>query len=200
MKVLSTLTICILLCISSFSLCGQVSVDSMVIESPASDSIVIKEKKGSIFSGRPGKAMIMSLVIPGTGQIYNKSYLRVPFVWGAVGGMGYLLVTNTQTYRCLSDAYKASIDGTPYIFPDHCSEYALVTDSGRLKLLRDEANSNMQLSIIGFSLVWLANGIDAFVNAHLKGFDVDENLSIHISSRVDDDPVSPMRMGLFVSF
>ncbi|HEY3387094.1 MAG TPA: DUF5683 domain-containing protein, partial [Saprospiraceae bacterium] len=88
----------------------------VVIDSTAADTLIIqgdtiqsKEKKGSIFSGKPGKAMIMSLIIPGTGQIYNKSYLRVPFVWGAVGGMGYLVYDNTVRYNCLRDAYVASV-------------------------------------------------------------------------------------------
>ena len=36
---------------------------------------ILKQKKGSIFQGRPGKALLYSLVIPGTGQIYNKSYI-----------------------------------------------------------------------------------------------------------------------------
>ena len=159
-----------------------------------------KVKKSSIFSGKPGKAMIMSLIVPGTGQLYNKSYIRVPIVWGAVGGMGYLLHYNTQQYNCLKDAYKASIDGEPYTFPKHCSSYEGITNPNQLKLLRDEANEARQLSIVGFTLVWIANGIDAFVNAHLKEFDVNENLSIDIGSRYGDDPYSPMRVGLFVHF
>ena len=179
---------------------GQTFSDTLSTENPRQDSIVIKQKKGSIFKGKPGKAMLMSLVIPGTGQIYNKSYLRVPFVWGAVGGVGYLVVKNTKEYNCLKDAYIASIDGVPYTFPDHCSKFDGITDSNRLKLLRDQANQNKQTSIIAFSLVWLANGIDAFVNAHLKEFDVNENLSFHIGTQTDDDPLSPMRMGLFLNF
>src|SRR5687768_9059853 len=78
---------------------------------------VEKEKKGSIFSGRPGTSLLMSLVIPGAGQIYNKSYLRVPFVWGAVGGMGYLLVQNSRQYICFRDTYIDKIDGDPLTIP-----------------------------------------------------------------------------------
>lgn len=171
-----------------------------VVDTTFTDTISIKQKKGSIFSGRPGKAMIMSLVIPGTGQIYNKSYLRVPFVWGAVGGMGYLVHYNTQKYNCLKDAYIASIDMVPYTFPEHCNEFANITNPNQLKALRDGYNENRQLAIVGLSLVWLANGIDAFVNAHLKDFDINENLSIEVGSRFDSDPFSPMRVGIFVGF
>ncbi|HQW03268.1 MAG TPA: DUF5683 domain-containing protein [Saprospiraceae bacterium] len=183
------------ICLTSQTIVGQVTVDSI-----SADTMVPHKKKGSIFSGRPGKSMLMSLVVPGAGQIYNKSYLRVPFVWGAVGGMGYLVHYNTQKYNCLRDAYKASIDMVPYEFPSHCDEYVGITNSSQLRILRDDANEARQLSIVGFTLVWLANGIDAFVNAHLKEFDLDEDLSIRVGTKMDDDPYNPMRMGIFVQF
>ena len=176
------------------------TIDTVFIQA---DSVNIKEKKGSIFSGKPGKAMIMSLIIPGTGQIYNKSYLRVPFVWGAVGGMGYLVHYNTVRYNCFSDAYIASIDNIPYEIPKGCEEDFKNVDlnnSAQLKAIRDEYNNNRQLSIVGLSAVWILNGIDAFVNAHLKEFDVNEDLSIDFGSRMDNDPNSPMRLGIFVQF
>jgi hypothetical protein len=181
---------------------AQSTIDSTTTDtlSVKGDTVDINKKKGSIFSGKPGKAMIMSLIIPGTGQIYNKSYLRVPFVWGAVGGMGWLVYDNTQKYNCLSDAYVASIDGTIYEFPDYCDQYDGITNSSQLKALRDEANNNRQLSIVGLSAVWIMNGIDAFVNAHLKEFEVNEDLSIDFGSRMDNDPNSPLRLGIFVQF
>ena len=183
------------ICLTTHTIVGQVTIDSI-----SADTMVPHKKKGSIFSGRPGKSMLMSLVVPGAGQIYNKSYLRVPFVWGAVGGMGYLVHYNTQKYNCLRDAYKASIDMVPYEFPSHCNEFVGITNSSQLRILRDDANEKRQLSIVGFSLVWLANGIDAFVNAHLKEFDLDEDLSIRVGTKMDDDPYNPMRMGIFVQF
>lgn len=183
------------ICLNTHTIVGQVTIDSI-----SADTMVPHKKKGSIFSGRPGKSMLMSLVVPGAGQIYNKSYLRVPFVWGAVGGMGYLVHYNTQKYNCLRDAYKASIDMVPYEFPSHCDEYVGITNSSQLRILRDDANEARQLSIVGFTLVWLANGIDAFVNAHLKEFDLDEDLSIRVGTKMDDDPYNPMRMGIFVQF
>ena len=177
---------------------AQVSPDSTVVEvSPK------KEKKGSIFSGRPGKSMMMSLIIPGTGQIYNKSYLRVPFVWGAVIGAGLPLRYYTQQYRCFRDYYIHLIDGTgpEYDPPPYCDKnLKLITDPSTVRVIRDEANKDMQTWILVFSAVWLANGIDAFVDAHLKEFDINEDLTLEFGTRFDDDPYAPMRVGLFVQF
>jgi len=177
---------------------AQASQDSSaIVETPK------KVKKGSIFSGRPGKSMLMSLVVPGAGQIYNKSYLRVPFVWGAVGGVGWVMIFNTKEYNCLRDSYIHRIDGTPYI-PANCSSglrdnIPLYSDEAT-RIYRDRANTNRQIWIVGFTLVWLLNGVDAFVDAHLKDFDIDEDLSIEIGTRFEDDPYAPMRMGVYVQF
>jgi len=183
---------------------AQASQDSLVVvETPK------KVKKGSIFSGRPGKSMLMSLVVPGAGQIYNKSYLRVPFVWGAIGGVGALMINNTQQYKCYRDVYIHLIDGTPVDLPEHCKhdsnndhipDLEQITDASRIRLIRDQANKNKQAAIVGFTFVWLLNGVDAFVDAHLKDFDIDEDLSIEIGTRFEDDPYAPMRMGVFVQF
>lgn len=164
-----------------------------------------KVKKGSIFSGRPGKAFLFSLAVPGAGQIYNKSYLRVPFVWGAVGGVGWYLRYTTRNYNCFRDAYISKIDDTPLDFSycdndhiDHSLLSQLSEDAIRTE--RDLANKYRQTAIIAFSLVWLANGVDAFVDAHLKEFDIDEDLSIDIGPKMENDPHAPMKMGIFVQF
>lgn len=170
-----------------------------------STAATINVKPGSIFAGRPGKAMLYSLILPGAGQLYTKSYARVPFVWAAVGGMGYLVQYNTARYRCLDAAYKAAVDKVPFVPTKRCPEslaedLMAITDPSRLRALRDGANQDMQLSIIGFSLVWLANGIDAFVNAHLKEFDVTDDLSMGQVFHIGDDPFTPLQYGVYLRF
>ena len=164
------------------------------------DTTKVKTKKGSIFSGRPGKSLLMSLVVPGAGQIYNKSYLRVPFVWAAVGGVGAWMIYETRIYNCRREAYKAAVDGTVWNKPAHCKDDFTNYDAARIRSARDAANNNRQLAIVGFSVVWLLNGVDAFVDAHLKEFDIDEDLSIDIGPIMDDDPNAPMRVGMVVKF
>jgi len=174
-----------------------------VIDTASENVVVKKEKKGSIFAGKPGKAMFMSLVIPGTGQIYNKSYIRLPFVYGAVGGTGWVMVNYIQKYNCLKEAYVAAIDGTPFN-PSHdsdfCDQVKNIQDPARLRILRDEYNTYRQRAILIFALVWVAQGIDAYVDAHLKEFNISDDLTFEFTSKSFDDPVAPMRMGLYVSF
>jgi hypothetical protein len=178
-------------------------LQSQVIKDSIPESPVSKEKKGSIFAGRPGKSMLMSLVIPGAGQIYNKSYIRLPFVYGAVGGTGWIMVDYVKKYNCLKEAYVASIDGTPFVPTDNssfCKQVQGITDPNTLRILRDEYNVYRQRSILIFALVWVAQGIDAYVDAHLKEFNISDELSFAFTAKSFDDPVAPMRYGLFVNF
>ncbi len=196
MVVFAVMSLFFLNSISSQAVADSVSIDTLNIDAPES-----KEKKGSIFAGRPGKALLYSLVVPGAGQIYNKSYLRVPFVWAAVGGLGYLVVRNTEVYQFRRDLYISKIDNSapPVKIPK--GEADLLTQSAAsVRSNRDNANTAKQQAIVGFTLVWLANGVDAFVDAHLKDFDMDEDLSIDFGPKMDDDPYAPMRMGVFVQF
>jgi hypothetical protein len=179
---------------------AQTAVDSIQI-----DTTLEVKKSGSIFKGKPGKSLLFSLVIPGTGQIYNKSYLRVPFVWGAVGGMGYVLYYTSKRYQIAKEAYIAKVDNLSYpavddkwgeTFARQINNAVVPAD---IRPLRDSANKYRQQAIVGFSLVWLAQGIDAFVDAHLKTFDVNNDLSIDFSPRLDNDPYAPMRVGLFLT-
>lgn len=170
-------------------------------------------KKGSIFNGRPGKSMLMSLVIPGAGQIYNKSYLRVPFVWGTIGTVGYFLVNNTREYQIFRDAYISKIDGTEITTPTYLKEgkfipFTKITlndlksiqNPETIRKFRDEANKNRQISIVILAFAWLLNGVDAFVDAHLKDFDIDEDLSFRLESGIEDDANAPLKLGLYVQF
>ena len=168
---------------------------------------VVKEKKGSIFTGRPGKAALYSLILPGAGQFYNKSYFRVPFVYAALGTVGYMMIDNSQKYKCFRDAYIKKIDGEPLDLSDQCIRKGgiliQVAEASTLRLARDQYNKRRQTAIIGVALVWVANSIDAFVNAHLKEFDVSEDLSarrIRIRPDIGQNGLGGTQFGIVVAF
>lgn len=124
----------------------------------------------------PNRAAAMSLVLPGSGQIYNKKIWKLPFVYGALGGLGYLIINSTDEYRTFRDAYLDVVDDDPTTinpFPT-LSESSLLT-------LRDRYNKRRQQAIIFFSLGWILNSVDAFVDAHLASFDVSEDISMHVN-------------------
>ena len=59
----------------------------------------------------PAKAAFYSAVIPGLGQIYNKSYWKVPLVYIAIGTPIYFYIQNSKEYDRYLTAYKRRQQG-----------------------------------------------------------------------------------------
>ncbi|MBO7627976.1 MAG: hypothetical protein J6S93_10530, partial [Paludibacteraceae bacterium] len=53
----------------------------------------------------PKKAMWLSLLLPGAGQIYNRSYWKLPIVYGAFMGCGYAVSMMQNRYSGYKSAY-----------------------------------------------------------------------------------------------
>ena len=108
------------------------------------------------------QALMYALVLPGLGQAYNHKYYKMPIVWAALGVSGYAIVYNTKQYQ------QASIN------------YALDnTDLNERYLLG--WRRNMELSYIAFIAVYALQVLDAYVDALLYNWDVNEDLSLRVS-------------------
>jgi hypothetical protein len=140
--------------------------------------------KTKMFAGRPGRAALYSLILPGAGQAYNKKYWQVPIVWAGVGTAGYFMYDNTKEYNRFKEAYKNSILGEP-VDP----EIAFLT-TDQLRVYRDKWNEYRQISIFVFAATWIANSAHAFVSAHLKDFDISDDLSMQVLPFTQPDPIT----------
>ena len=153
--------------------------------------------KANIFEGRPGRSALYSLIVPGAGQIYNGSYWKAPIVWGVVGAMGTVMAFNIDQYKEFDARYitalKAEMEGIPNPDPGGLS-------SSQLFDLRTQANKNRQLSIVAFSFVWLGNAIEAYVDAHLKEFDISDDLSIRLRPIGMGEGPSIAQSGIVIRF
>ena len=65
------------------------------------------------FVPNPKRALWLSLVLPGAGQIYNRKYWKLPFIYGGFLGCTYALMWNQQMYRDYSQAYLDIMDDDP---------------------------------------------------------------------------------------
>lgn len=133
----------------------------------------------------PRKAAIYSAVLPGLGQIYNKKYWKLPLVYAAVGIPIYTFVDNQKWYKRARDAakmlsnndtanYKGRVDPQLYIY------FTTPNALSSLLQFRNQVRRNMDYSILFTLLLWGLNVVDATVDAHLKDFDISDNLSMKI--------------------
>jgi len=170
----------IIVCLSfQFNYCTAQKADKKNTEVSISDSTVVKRPHS------PFKATIMSVALPGLGQVYNGKWWKVPIIYGAFGGLVYSAVWNHGKCRTYRDAYLLRVDDDPATIDQFQGRY---TDAN-LRQLVDYYQRNRDISFIFIGVFYALNIIDAGVDAHLKGFDVSDDLSMQI--RPTMQPIGP---------
>lgn len=159
------------------------------------EGIIIQEvavkKSVEINPLAPAKAAFYSAILPGLGQIYNKRYWKVPIVYAAIGTSIYAYDFNNSRYKRFRTAFKRRQAGfsddefwdlppknnTNPSTPEFSTS---ALQDGQEKYQRDR--DLMLLLTIG---LYALNVIDANVDAHLKQFNVDDNLSFDFKPFLD---------------
>lgn len=149
-----------------------------------------------IFNPDPTRAVWMSALFPGLGQIYNRRYWKLPIVVAGFMGLGYGMSWNNTQYQDYSNAYMDLMSGDPdrksymNFFPPNTDEDSL--DKNWLKsVLQSRKNyyrRNRDLCIICMVGVYLIAIIDAYVDAQLAHFDISPDLTMDISPGFYSDP------------
>ena len=125
---------------------------------------------------RPMQAALLSAVLPGAGQAYNKKYWKVPIVYAGVAGFGFAIVNNHKTYVAYRNALIINTDNDP----STVNQFPGISNDG-LKRVRDAFRRYRDLSIILSIVFYGLNIADAVVDAHLADFDVSPDLSARLS-------------------
>ena len=123
----------------------------------------------------PKKAAILSTILPGAGQIYNKKYWKVPVIYIGIAALAYSINFNEQQYNTYRVAYMCNTD-TDKTNDRYINGYS----TSNLFTIQKAYNRYRDLSVIGMGLLYILNIIDASVDAHLFTFDVGDNLSFNI--------------------
>ena len=135
------------------------------------------------------KATTLSLICPGAGQIYNKSYWRAPIVLGGMASMVYVIDWNNRGFKRFKTAYalRADFDLNPGNYHEGVSkdEFAGRYSASYLKNLRDAYRRNRDLCLILTAALYAFQAVDAHVDAHLKDFDVSDDLTVSMEPLFD---------------
>jgi hypothetical protein len=141
----------------------------------------------------PRSALLRAAVVPGWGQLYNLQYYKIPFIYGALGGLtGFVIYYHGQFMKA-DDAYQYAvrIGQDPNPFAEYEDEYLSFggPSASTLRSFRNGQRRNRDLSVIGIIMVYGLSLLDAYVNAHLLNFDVGDDLSARLYS-------GPQRIGV----
>lgn len=119
-----------------------------------------------VMTKSPTTAILLSLVCPGAGQVYNEQWWKAGIFLGAAG---YFLGRAFYLNGLYID--KRTEAG---LYPTNSSTYAL------LKQQREAYRDDRDLNYAYAAGVWIVGMIDAYVGAHLFDFDVSTDKSSQI--------------------
>jgi hypothetical protein len=133
----------------------------------------------------PRVSTLRSVMIPGWGQINNRQYWKVPFVYGAFGVNIFFIINNNNRYLYYKEQY---INNFKVTTPPTSSEITLYGDEGikrqytpaQLNTIVNGYRRNRDFSYLFLAIVWAANIVDANVTAHLKTFDLTDDISFKV--------------------
>lgn len=146
--------------------------DSLAVTSEKATKKEVKEKEYKPYNAlAPSKAAFYSAILPGLGQAYNGSYWKIPLAYGGIGTGVYFYLNNDKEYDKYRDAYKDRLAGRPDEFQGR------ITTDGLIRA-QEFYQKNKEISILVTVGVYILNIIDANVEAHLRQFNVDEDLSV----------------------
>lgn len=127
----------------------------------------------------PKAVLRRSLMVPGWGQITNKQAWKVPIVYGLLGGLTYYSVYLTKQYHDYRAAYYNSFDSNTDLRFGATPSYLEGAIASRLKSNRDFLRNRRDFIYVTIGLAYALNVVDAYVFAHLRSFDVSDDLSMN---------------------
>lgn len=153
----------------------KISSDKPAEHVSVSDSVLRKKHS-------PTVAGCLS-IIPGGGQIYNKKYWKLPFVYVALGVSGYFVYDFAHQMTVYKKEFINRRDGnTALLRPDLRME----TDANILES-KNTYRRRMEIAIAVTTILYFLNIVDAVVDAHLYYFDISDDLSMQVTPQINQN-------------
>jgi hypothetical protein len=127
----------------------------------------------------PRTVLLRSLVLPGWGQATNKQYWVIPIVYVAAAGGVYTIWWNNDKYKFYRGFLsQIVVDKKTEVFIPVKGELRGPFVKTQIEPAVKAYRRQRDLSWIGLAVGWTLQAIQANVSAHLKGFDMTEDISL----------------------
>jgi hypothetical protein len=164
------------------------------------DSMTVTGGKHTVKSFSPIPKLATRLaIIPGMGQLYNRDYWKVPLIYLSLGGGIYAYHLNNIKYNDFLKAYKTFYNADGTLKPDvtnysttmvrvrnlfNTSSDSLDLSKNIIEKQKNYWRRNKNLSIIVTGAIYALTIIEANVAAHMKTFDLSDDLSLRIEPKI----------------
>ena len=139
-----------------------------------------------IFNPDPTRAVWLSALFPGLGQVYNRRYWKLPVIVAGFMGLAYGTSWNNSQLKDYTQAYRDLLDSDPStnsymnFFPPTTQESSLDKNwlTQTMRSRKNYYRRNRDLCIICVVGLYLLCMVDAYVDASMAHFDISPDLSI----------------------
>ncbi len=150
----------------------------LLAQTPSSEATTVTKSKKvkpdySSLPKNPRKAVILSAVLPGAGQVYNGKAWKAPILYAGIMADVYFIGFNNKRYQTFRSALFAFDDGDRTQFPS-------LNREGLVRNV-DYWRQNRDMTILLLFAIYALNLVDANVDAHLSGFDISDNIGLKIT-------------------
>ncbi len=138
----------------------------------------------------PRKAILYAAVFPGSGQVYNKKYWKVPLVYGGIW-VGYVAIKSYQTQYVKYKNQLFIMLNDPTL-----TKSPLGYTQDQLRSVINTARRQRDFFCAITGLWYVLQMVDALVDAHLKEFDLNPKLQVRLEPSMDSNPYIGRSTGL----
>lgn len=125
----------------------------------------------------PKSVLYKSLIIPGWGQVVNRQIWKVPIIYGLFTGIGvYTFYLNDQYKDYRAAYYNATHEDSDFRFGP-TPDYLEGINSNQLQSNRNSLRNRRDFMFVVMGLAYGLNALDAYIFAHMRSFDVSDDLS-----------------------
>ena len=140
------------------------------------DALIVRNKE----KHSPLTASVLSALLPGMGQMYNQKPWKLPFVFGSIAAIYYVIDFNQRGYKRFGTALLE--------YPNN--EFGQIRSESDLIYLRNGYRRNRDLAIIGMAGFYLLNIVDAYVDAHFFDWDISDDLAFNFEPLIFSNPMA----------
>jgi len=200
MRVFRFLILCLAICNGISVLQAQSDKEQLSNTSVFNKQDTLVKKDSSLLVKKAIKPHIPKIatrraLLPGWGQAYNKQYWKIPVVYGILSIPVITYVYNNNMYRKTKFAYEAlfkaqspTFDSTDYKRIDPQLQGLSISS---VQSYRNAFRRDRDYSILWFVIAYGLQIADATVFAHLKHFDVSNDLSMQVTPKFNPVTRSP---------
>jgi len=142
---------------------------------PQSEAILAPQGTDSSVHS-PKQATIYSAILPGLGQFYNRKYWKIGLIYGGGVTMGVFLKRNLDSLS----AYQRAVDYRLDTLASTVDTRYPSLSEAKVIQERNYYRRNRDMLILGFVGLYALQVIDANVDAHLREFEINDDLSLSV--------------------